>query len=99
MDYFELEVCITEWAKERGIFRHSNPVKQALKTQEELTELLNAIFDDDREQIKDALGDIMVTLVIQSEMQSIRLEECMEHAYKIISKRKGKMINGQFVKD
>ena len=45
------------------------------------------------------MGDIMVTLIIQAHMQDISLEQCLESAYKVISKRKGKMINGQFVKE
>ncbi len=27
------------------------------------------------------------------------MEQCLESAYKVIAKRKGKMINGQFVKE
>jgi len=98
-DYFELEACVQEWAKEKGIFDKATPLKQALKTQEELTELLNAIVDDDKLEIEDAIGDIMVTLIILAEMHEVTLEECLNGAYDIISKRTGKMINGQFVKD
>ena len=98
-DYFELEVCVQEWAKEKGIFDKATPLKQALKTQEELTELLNAIVDNDKLEIEDAIGDIMVTLIILAEMQGVTLEECLNGAYDIISQRTGKMVNGQFVKD
>jgi NTP pyrophosphatase (non-canonical NTP hydrolase) len=98
-DYFELEVCVQEWAKEKGIFDKATPLKQALKTQEELTELINAIVDDNKLEIEDAIGDIMVTMIIQAEMQGVTIEECLNSAYDIISKRTGKMINGQFVKD
>jgi len=99
MDYFELECCVNAWAEEREIFNKSTPLKQAFKTQEELTELLNAIVNEDTQEIEDALGDIMVTLIIQAEMQGTSLEECLTRAYKIISNRKGEMINGQFVKE
>ena len=98
-DYFELEVCVQEWAKEKGIFDKATPLKQALKTQEELTELINAIVDDNKLEIEDAIGDIMVTMIIQAEMQGVTIEECLNTAYDTISKRTGKMINGQFVKD
>jgi len=99
MDYFELECCVHAWADERKIFNRSTPIKQALKTQEELTELLNAIVNEDKEEIEDALGDIMVTLLIQAQMQETSLEECLTKAYKTIRNRKGEMINGQFVKE
>tara|TARA_R110002020_G_scaffold430201_1_gene639839 strand:- start:3133 stop:3444 length:312 start_codon:yes stop_codon:yes gene_type:complete len=98
-DFFELEVCVQEWAKEKGIFKKGTPLKQALKTLEEVTELLIAIADNDEAEIEDAIGDILVTLIILAEMQQVTLEECLNGAYDIISKRTGKMVNGQFVKD
>lgn len=99
MDYFELEAAVENWAAEKGILDKATPIKQAMKTQEELTELCNAILDNDKEEIKDAIGDIMVTLIIQAKMQGMSIEDCLESAYNVISKRTGKMVNGQFVKD
>lgn len=37
--------------------------------------------------------------IIQCRMQGVLLEECLQSAYDVISKRTGKIINGQFVKD
>jgi len=98
MDYFELECAIQDWAEQKGILNSGTPIKQALKTVEEVTELCNAIIDNDKEEIKDALGDILVTLIIQALMQNLELEDCLGSAYKVIKDRKGKMINGQFMK-
>ncbi len=98
-DYFELEACIEAWAEEKGIFKNGTPAAQSLKTLEESVELVNAIYKEDRIEIIDAMGDIMVTLIIQAKMQGIALEECLNSAYNIINKRTGKMINGQFIKD
>lgn len=99
MEYQELESKIEIWAKEKGILDKATPIKQALKTQEEVTELCNAILDNNRLEVIDAIGDIIVTVIIQAKMQNVKLEECLESAYNVISKRNGKMINGQFVKD
>jgi NTP pyrophosphatase (non-canonical NTP hydrolase) len=98
-DYFELEACIEDWAKEKGIMDNANPIKQAMKTQEEVTELCNAILDNDVHEIKDAIGDIIVTLIIQAKMQGTTVEECLNAAYSVIKKRTGSMVNGTFVKD
>ena len=49
MDYFELEAAVENWAEEKGILSKATPIKQAMKTQEELTELMNAILDNDRD--------------------------------------------------
>ena len=91
MDYYELECAVESWAHEKGIMSSASPMSQALKTLEECTE--------DRDEIVDALGDIMVTLIIQAKIQNVSLERCLEKAYNVISKRTGKMINGQFVKN
>lgn len=99
MDYFELEVAVEVWAEDKGILSKATPMAQALKTLEECTELCTAINTNNKPEIVDALGDIMVTLIIQASMQGLSLEECLESAYNVINKRTGKMIDGQFVKD
>ena len=99
MNYSELETAVEQWAEDKGILSKATPMAQALKTLEETTELCTAINADDRSEIIDAMGDIMVTLIIQAKMQNLSLEECLESAYNVIAKRTGKMVNGQFVKD
>jgi NTP pyrophosphatase (non-canonical NTP hydrolase) len=74
-------------------------MKQAEKTHEEVLELISAIDEDNREEVIDALGDVLVTLIIQAKMQKVDLLDCLQSAYDVISKRSGVMSNGQFIKD
>ena len=97
--YNELEALVIAWATQKGILQNGTPRAQAMKTWEETDELITAIENDDREEIIDALGDILVTIIIQAEMQGVSLTECLNSAYNVISKRTGKMVDGQFVKD
>lgn len=90
---------IINWAKEKGILEKSNPTKQHEKTQEEVDELKKAIEENDREEIIDGIGDAIVTLVIQAELNGLDVEECIESAYNVIKNRTGKMVDGIFVKD
>jgi len=99
MDYNQLETLVIEWAANKGILEKATTAAQANKTMEECQELIDAIQDDNREEIADALGDILVTIIIQAKMQNMSLVECLEGAYNIIAKRTGKMVDGQFVKD
>lgn len=99
MRYTKLETLVIDWAKEKGILEKGNPQAQAEKTLEEVQELLDAIAVDDKAEIEDALGDILVTIIIQAEMQGVELKKCLKGAYDIISKRKGVMKDGQFVKE
>lgn len=94
-----MKKLIKQQAEDRGMIAKATPTKQVLKTIEECAELLTAIVDGDRTEIKDAIGDIVVTLVIQCKMQNLYFIDCVQSAYDVISKRTGRMINGQFVKD
>lgn len=49
--------------------------------------------------LKDGIGDTVVTLIILAQQQGWTLEECLQYAYDEIKNRKGKTINGTFVKD
>lgn len=99
MDYNQLEALVIEWADNKGILEKATTAAQANKTMEECQELIDAIQDDNKDEISDALGDILVTIIIQAKMQNMSLVECLEGAYNVIAKRTGKMVNGQFVKD
>ncbi len=99
MNYQELEKLIIEWANQKGILEKGTSLAQWNKTAEEVNELNDALLEDNRAEIIDALGDILVTIIIQAEMQGLKLEDCLESAYNVIAKRTGKMVNGQFVKD
>lgn len=90
---------VIKWAKEKGILDKSTPLKQHVKTVEEVNEVLEAILNNNKEDLADAIGDSIVTLIIQAELNGLDVEDCLEKAYNIISKRTGKMINGIFVKD
>lgn len=90
---------VIQWAKDREIFTKATPYKQANKTLEEVGELILAIGQGDKEAIRDAIGDIAVTIIIQAHMHGWTLDECLESAYEQIKDRRGSMQNGTFVKE
>ena len=90
---------IREWAQDRGLYDKGNAHTQYVKLQEEAGELAKALLKNDKPEIIDAIGDMVVVLTNLSHMQGVTIEECIGSAYKVISKRTGKMINGTFVKD
>lgn len=99
MKYNELEALVIAWAEQKGILKNGTFEAQCDKTLEEVYELNQAIKENNREEVIDALGDILVTIIIQAEMQGLKLEECLESAYNVISKRSGRMVEGIFVKN
>jgi NTP pyrophosphatase (non-canonical NTP hydrolase) len=100
MNFIEdYEESIIEWAEARGILSKNDKKAQLLKTMAELGELADAVTSGDRAEIKDGIGDVLVTLAIQANMQGLTLRECIAYAYREIKDRKGQMINGAFVKE
>ncbi len=90
---------IRNWAAVRGIYENGNSHTQYVKFQEEAGELAKALLKNDRPEIKDAIGDIVVVLTNLAYLENFIIEDCIEAAYIEICNRKGKMINGTFVKD
>lgn len=154
----ELIGKIEQWAKDRNLILGSTPQKQFIKLMEEFGELCAGIARNDKEKIKDSIGDCGVVLIILNEQLQIEKDliltlgyqiespesqmvkftmcylnalswiidgggdyivlcgliqelngyahyygfsmlECLEHAYEQIKDRKGKMIDGVFVKE
>jgi NTP pyrophosphatase (non-canonical NTP hydrolase) len=90
---------IREWAEHRGIYDEGDQKTQYVKLMEEAGEVGRAILKDDLPEIKDGIGDMVVVLTNLAELSGLTIEECIESAYDTIAKRKGKMINGTFVKN
>ena len=91
---------IIEWAVYRGIIPNGNTMTQAIKTLEEVQELLYAIDTKDLNEIVDAYGDIFITIVIGAYLNGTQLDYCAEKAYRVIENRKGFLTpQGEFIKE
>jgi NTP pyrophosphatase (non-canonical NTP hydrolase) len=100
MSYSELEMKTIQWGEARGIVQNSTAAAQAIKTQEELDELIDALRSNDRAAMADAYGDILVTLIMGCACADLDLVTCFEGAYNEIKNRKGYLnANGIFVKE
>ena len=94
------EFNVMQWAAARGIYENGTALGQAKKTVEEANELLAAVTANDRAEIADAIGDVMVTLVNVGVLCDLDVRQCFYNAYKVIETRKGYMNkDGQFVKE
>jgi len=90
---------IRNWAATRKIYEKGNSHTQYVKLQEEAGELAKALLDKDKSEIKDAIGDMIVVLTNLAYLEGFLVEDCIETAYSEIATRRGKMINGTFVKE
>ena len=98
LDLTQLTARIQGWAVDRNLHT-ADHVKQALKLGEEFGELCQGIVKGNEEQIKDSLGDMYVVMTILSMQLGLEIEDCVYHAYDEIKDRKGKMVDGIFIKE
>ncbi|HAR6696906.1 TPA: MazG-like family protein [Staphylococcus aureus] len=89
---------VEQWSIDKNLHL-GKPERQALKFYEEAGEIAAALSRSDKEALKDGIGDTVVTLIILAQQQGWTLEECLQYAYDEIKNRKGKTINGTFVKE
>ena len=90
---------IRSWAKDKGIYAKGDSKTQYLKLMEEAGELAEALLKNDRPEIIDAIGDMVVVLTNLAALEDLRIEDCVTSAYDVIKSRQGKMVNGTFVKE
>ena len=100
MNFEIISEKVTDWAKARQIIPNSTPMAQAIKTTEEVAELLKALSKKDLKEVEDAYGDILVTLVIGASLSNLNLIKCFNTAYEVIKDRKGYLSSdGIFIKE
>ena len=95
-DRFQL---IRDWADERGLYDKGDTKTQFCKLMEEAGELGRAILKDNQVEFVDAIGDMVVVLTNMAMLGGTSIETCIDAAYEEIKNRKGKMLNGTFVKN
>ena len=98
----ELIGNVLQWGVDKGIIGINGKgtcYGQADKVLEEANETHMAVHTHDLRDVKDGIGDTAVTLILLADMYGWTLEECLQHAYDVISKRTGEMVDGVFVKD
>ncbi len=94
----ELVKLIEKWAREKNL-DIAEPEKQMLKVVEEVGEVAAALARNNKNDLRDSIGDVVVTLVILAMQNDMDLYECLNQAYNEIKDRKGKNVNGVFVKE
>ena len=99
MNNNELQVKVLEWADNKGLLKPENALKQFAKFISEAGELGDAIIKNDKPEQVDAIGDVLVTVIILADQLGYNLDACLETAYNVIKNRTGRNFNGTFIKD
>ena len=106
-DYYTLVSLIEQWHKDRNLIEGSTSKDQVLKLLEELGELSQAVIQADsydtpevpRALIADAIGDMLVIMINICMRNNMSLVYCLDYADEEIKDRKGKLVNGLYIKE
>lgn len=90
---------IRQWATDRNLIEGATPQMQFVKLIEEVGELAEGIAKGRKDAVLDGIGDAVVVLTILAAQHGVPIEYCIDLAYQEIKDRKGRMVNGCFVKE
>tara|TARA_B100000497_G_C7688029_1_gene417432 strand:+ start:938 stop:1258 length:321 start_codon:yes stop_codon:yes gene_type:complete len=88
---------IRKWHHDRNLIEGSDDKSQFAKLIQEAGELSDNICKG--KDIKDDIGDMIVVLINIAERNDLSITECVRTAWDDIKDRKGKMVDGVFVKE
>ena len=91
------EELIGQWHKDRNLIHGSTDKDQYMKLIQEAGELSDSLCKG--RDISDDVGDIMVVLINIMVRNNLSINKCLSIAYNDIKDRKGKMVDGVFIKD
>ena len=95
----ELIKNVKLWADEKNLLKKENSHAQMLKVLEEVGETAGALLKKKEKEIIDGLGDSFVTLIILCYQLNLEPEDCLQAAWEEIKNRKGKTVNGTFIRE
>lgn len=89
---------VEQWSIDKGLDK-GNSFTQYAKSSEEMGEIAAALCRNYVDELKDGIGDVVVTLIILAQQNNMTLYECLEQAYGEIKNRTGVMSkDGSFIK-
>lgn len=99
MNKIEIFSKIRQWGQDRNFYGEGGVTIQSqfVKLAEEMGELAGNITR--QRDCRDDIGDMVVVLTHIAKLQGVDIEDCITHSYNEIKDRKGKFINGGFVKE
>ncbi len=96
-DLQQLIKKVVQWHHDRNLIEGSSDKDQTLKLLQELGELSDSVCKG--KDIKDDIGDMLVVMLNITTRNNVSLEDCLARAWQDIKDRKGRMVDGIFVKE
>lgn len=88
---------VRQWGAIRGI-SGAEFQQQYQRFLQEAVEIHDAYINNDHNELVDAIGDTIVTLINLAKTVNLNAEDCLDQAFNVIELRKGLNKNGSFVR-
>jgi NTP pyrophosphatase (non-canonical NTP hydrolase) len=88
---------VKQWHHDRNLIDGSTDKDQTLKLLQELGELSDSVCKG--KDIRDDIGDMLVVMINIIERNKLTLTDCISRAWDDIKDRKGRMVDGIFIKE
>jgi NTP pyrophosphatase (non-canonical NTP hydrolase) len=101
MDFRLIQKCVEQWAADKHLLGKGweGAEAQFKKLEEEVEELREAIDKEDMLEARDAIGDCIVVLTNIALNLGTTPQYCYLTAWEQIKNRKGKTVDGVFIKE
>jgi NTP pyrophosphatase (non-canonical NTP hydrolase) len=88
---------VRNWGAMRGI-GNAEFQQQYQRFLQEAVEIHDAYINNDHNELVDAIGDTIVTLINLAKTVNLDAEDCLDQAFNVIELRKGLTRNGSFIR-
>ena len=92
-----LTELVSRWHHDRNLIEGATSKDQVLKLVQEVGELSDSVCKE--KDIKDDIGDMLVVMINIATRNNVSLLDCLARAWDDIKDRKGRMVDGIFVKE
>lgn len=96
-DLVNLVGNVVQWHYDRNLIEGSTDKDQYCKLMQEAGELSDSICK--QYDVRDDIGDMLVVLINIAERNNLSLGQCLKRAWDDIKNRKGRMVDGVFIKE
>lgn len=88
---------VRQWGAKRDL-GEAEFQSQYQRVLQEIVEIHEAFIDDDMDEVSDAIGDSLVTLINLAKTVNMKAEDCLDGAFDVIELRKGLTKKGSFIR-
>ncbi len=98
MNFKKVKENIIKWSGEGRVGSTDDAREEQIRLMGIMGKLSYGVLLHDRDKIKEAIGEMVINLIVLSKHTSVDIEEAIECEYNKIKEQRGVIISGVFIK-